>query len=229
MKPLDLSLYLVLDPDLCGGPAGMVETARIAAGHGATVVQLRAPNWKKRQWLETAAEIKSVLAPFGVPLIINDHIDVALAVDAEGVHVGQDDMPVDIVRRLIGPQKWLGLSVSSPAELAQAPLAGVDYIGIGPVYPTGTKLDAAPACGLNGLADMLAATNLPSVAIGGIHLGNCQPLLQAGAYGVAVVSAICGQDDVAEATRLLQQQIRSLRAPTCLQRWPADFCCNHIG
>ena len=229
MKPLDLSLYLVLDPDLCGGPLGMVETARIAAGHGATVVQLRAPDWKKRQWLETAAEIKSVLAPFGVPLIINDHIDVALAVDAEGVHVGQDDMPVDIVRRLIGPQKWLGLSVSSPAELAQAPLAGVDYLGIGPVYPTGTKLDAAPACGLDGLASMVMAANLPVVAIGGIHLGNCQPLLQAGAHGVAVVSAICGQDDVAEATRLLQQKIRALRAPTGLQRWPADFCCNHIG
>lgn len=229
MKPLDLSLYLVLDPDLCGGPFGMVETARIAAGHGATVVQLRAPDWKKRQWLETAAEIKSVLAPFGVPLIINDHIDVALAVDAEGVHVGQDDMPVDIVRGLIGPQKWLGLSVSSPAELAQAPLAGVDYLGIGPVYPTGTKLDAAPACGLDGLARMVMAANLPVVAIGGIHLGNCQPLLQAGVHGVAVVSAICGQDDVAEATRLLQQKIRALRAPTGLQRWPADFCCNHIG
>lgn len=229
MKPLDLSLYLVLDPDLCGGPFGMVETARIAAGHGATVVQLRAPDWKKRQWLETAAEIKSVLAPFGVPLIINDHIDVVLAVDAEGVHVGQDDMPVDIVRGLIGPQKWLGLSVSSPAELAQAPLAGVDYLGIGPVYPTGTKLDAAPACGLDGLARMVMAANLPVVAIGGIHLGNCQPLLQAGAHGVAVVSAICGQDDVAEATRLLQHKIRALRAPTSLQRWPADFCCNHIG
>lgn len=229
MKPLDLSLYLVLDPDLCGGPLGMVETARIAAGHGATVVQLRAPNWKKRQWLETAAELKAVLAPFGVPLVINDHVDVALAVDAEGVHVGQDDMPVDIVRRLIGPQKWLGLSVSSPAELAQAPLAGVDYLGIGPVYPTGTKLDAAPACGLDGLAGMVMAANLPVVAIGGIHLGNCQPLLQAGAHGVAVVSAICGQDDVAEATRLLQHKIRALRAPTSLQRWPADFCCNHIG
>lgn len=229
MKPLDLSLYLVLDPDLCGGPLGMVETARIAVGHGATVVQLRAPNWKKRQWLETAAELKAVLAPFGVPLVINDHVDVALAVDAEGVHVGQDDMPVDIVRRLIGPQKWLGLSVSSPAELAQAPLAGVDYLGIGPVYPTGTKLDAAPACGLDGLAGMVMAANLPVVAIGGIHLGNCQPLLQAGAHGVAVVSAICGQDDVAEATRLLQHKIRALRAPTSLQRWPADFCCNHIG
>ena len=229
MKPLDLSLYLVLDPDLCGGPFGMVETARIAAGHGATVVQLRAPDWKKRQWLETAAEIKSVLAPFGVPLIINDHIDVALAVDAEGVHVGQDDMPVDIVRRLIGPQKWLGLSVSSPAELAQAPLAGVDYLGIGPVYPTGTKLDAAPACGLDGLASMVMAANLPVVAIGGIHLGNCQPLLQAGAHGVAVVSAICGQSDPADATRRLLGEIRRVIPDGAPKTRFPDFCMDCIG
>ena len=113
MKPLDLLLYLVLDPDLCGGAEGMVRTARLAAENGATVVQLRAPNWKKRQWLATARELKSVLEPFGVPLIINDHIDIALAVDADGVHVGQDDMPVADVRRLIGPDKRLGLSVTS--------------------------------------------------------------------------------------------------------------------
>ena len=94
MNPIDLSLYLVLDPDLCGGPEGMVRTARVAAENGVTVVQLRAPGWKKKQWLETARELKAVLAPLGVPLIINDQVDVALAVDAEGVHIGQDDLPV---------------------------------------------------------------------------------------------------------------------------------------
>ena len=121
MKPLDLLLYLVLDPDLCGGPEGMVRTARLAAESGATVVQLRAPSWKKRQWLETARELKSVLQPLGVPLIINDHIDIALAVDADGVHVGQDDLPVAEVRRLIGPDKWLGLSVTNAEQLAEVP------------------------------------------------------------------------------------------------------------
>ena len=94
LNPIDLSLYLVLDPDLCGGPEGMVRTARLAAANGATVVQLRAPDWKKRQWLETATELKAVLAPLGVPLIINDQVDIALAVDADGVHVGQDDLPL---------------------------------------------------------------------------------------------------------------------------------------
>ena len=93
-NPVDLSLYLVLDPELCGGPAEMVRTARLAAENGATVVQLRAPKWKKRQWLATAIELKAVLAPLGVPLIINDHIDVALAIDADGVHIGQADLPV---------------------------------------------------------------------------------------------------------------------------------------
>ena len=155
MKSLDLSLYLVLDPDLCGGPAGMVRTARLAAENGATVVQLRAPTWKKRQWLETALELKAVLAPLGVPLIINDHIDIALAVDADGVHVGQADLPAAVVRQLIGPDKWLGLSVTNAEQLAAVPYEAVDYLGIGPAYPTGTKLDAAPVVGLTAFADLV--------------------------------------------------------------------------
>jgi thiamine-phosphate pyrophosphorylase len=204
---LDLSLYLVLDPDLCGGAAGMVETARLAAENGATVVQLRAPGWKKSLWLATASELKRVLAPFGVPLIVNDQVDVALAVDADGVHVGQDDLPPAVVRRLIGPGKWLGLSISNARELADVPPGLVDYLGIGPVYPTATKRDAAPATGLDILAELVAATPLPVVAIGGIQLDNCGFPVQAGAQGVAVVSAICGQDDVAGATAQLSRQL----------------------
>jgi thiamine-phosphate pyrophosphorylase len=207
---LDLSLYLVLDPDLCGGPAGMVETARQAAENGATVVQLRAPDWKKSQWLATASELKRVLAPFGVPLIVNDQIDVALAVDADGVHVGQDDLPPAVVRRLIGPDKWLGLSISNARELAAVPLGLVDYLGIGPLYPTATKSDAAPATGLLAFAELVAATELPVVAIGGIQQDNCRLPLQAGAQGVAVVSAICGRDDPARCTRALRETIGSV-------------------
>ena len=208
-RALDLSLYLVLDPDLCGGAAGMVETARLAAQNGTTVVQLRAPGWKKSQWLATASELKRVLAPFGVPLIVNDQVDVALAVDADGVHVGQDDLPPAVVRRLIGPGKWLGLSISNSPELAAVPPGLVDYLGIGPLYPTATKSDAAPAIGLPVFAELVAATDLPVVAIGGIHLDNCRLPLQAGAQGVAVVSAICGRDDPARCTRALRDEIRS--------------------
>lgn len=207
-NPIDLSLYLVLDPELCGSPAEMVRTARLAAENGATVVQLRAPGWKKRQWLATAIELKAMLAPLGVPLIINDHIDVALAVDADGVHVGQADLPVADTRRLIGPNKILGLSVSNAAELAAVP-PGVDYLGIGPVHPTGTKPDAAAATGLPLFSQLIAASPWPVVAIGGIRADNCMPLLAAGARGVAVVSAICGQRDPAAATALLSAQTRS--------------------
>lgn len=210
MKPLDLLLYLVLDPDLCGGAEGMVRTARLAAENGATVVQLRAPNWKKRQWLATARELKSVLEPFGVPLIINDHIDIALAVDADGVHVGQDDMPVADVRRLIGPDKWLGLSVTNAVQMAEVPYELVDYLGIGPVYPTGTKSDAAPVVGVSAFAKLVAESRLPVVGIGGIQVGNCLPLVQAGAKGVAVVSAICGQEDPVRATKVLLERLKQV-------------------
>ena len=210
MKPLDLLLYLVLDPDLCGGAEGMVRTARLAAENGATVVQLRAPNWKKRQWLATARALKSVLEPFGVPLIINDHIDIALAVDADGVHVGQDDMPVADVRRLIGPDKWLGLSVTKAVQMAEVPYELVDYLGIGPVYPTGTKSDAAPVVGVSAFAELVAESRLPVVGIGGIQVGNCLPLVQAGAKGVAVVSAICGQEDPVRATKVLLERLKQV-------------------
>ena len=211
VRQLDLSLYLVLDPDLCGGAEGMLRTAQIAAQNGASVVQLRAPGWKKRQWLDCALELKRVLTPLGVPLIINDQVDVALAVDADGVHVGQSDLPVDVVRRLIGPRKWLGLSVSNAAELAAVPGSGVDHLGIGPVFATATKGDAAPATGLPLLAELCAASRLPVVAIGGIGLANCAPTLQCGADGVAVVSAICGQPDAAASTCALRRAIDAAR------------------
>jgi thiamine-phosphate pyrophosphorylase len=210
LNPIDLSLYLVLDPDLCGSPAALLRTAQVAAENGATVVQLRAPTWKKRQWLETARELKALLALRAVPLIINDHVDIALAVDADGVHVGQADLPVAETRRLIGPHKILGLSVSHADQLAVVP-EGVDYLGIGPVYPTGTKLDAAAVLGVAPFAQLVAAARWPVVAIGGIQAGNCAPLFAAGARGVAVVSAICGQTDVRQATLKLLQAIRSAR------------------
>ncbi|MFT4173924.1 MAG: thiamine phosphate synthase [Rhodocyclaceae bacterium] len=218
MAGFDLSLYLVLDAPLCADVAGMVRTAGTAARHGATVVQLRAPQWKKGRWLEAARALKTALAPTGVPLIINDHVDIALAVDADGVHIGQDDLPPAAVRALIGPHKILGYSVSTPTEYAaalaqaQAPGACIDYLGVGPVFPTGTKPDAAPALGQTAFATLLAQHALPVVAIGGIHTGNAAALIAAGADGVAVVSAICGQADIAGATARLARIIEDARS-----------------
>jgi len=185
----------------------MVNTAHIAAQNGVTMVQLRAPRWKKRLWFETARLLKETLAPLGVPLIINDQIDVALAIDADGVHVGQDDLPPAVVRQLLGPGKLLGLSVANREQLAASDLVGVDYLGVGPIYATQTKLDAAPALGVDGFAELRRAIHLPTVAIGGIQASSCAPIITAGAQGVAVVSAICGQPDAAAATVALRQEI----------------------
>ena len=213
--PLDLSLYLVLDPDLCGGIDGMVATAKIAAENGVSVVQLRAPQWKKRQWLNAAEQLKTVLAPFNVPLIINDHIDIALAVDADGVHVGQQDLPALAARRLLGPNKIIGLSTNNLAQFQDAEAmyaAGViDYVGVGPVYPTGTKKDAAPVLASDEVQAMMARRILPAVAIGGIQLGKAASLISQGLSGVAVVSAICGKVDVAAATQALLAEIQQAR------------------
>nr|WP_314899888.1 thiamine phosphate synthase [uncultured Deefgea sp.] len=216
--PIDLSLYLVLDPDLCGGSAGMVATAEQAAANGVTVVQLRAPNWKKRQWLETAQQLKAVLAPLNVPLIINDHVDIALAVDADGVHVGQQDLPVAEVRRLLGPNKIVGLSTNCLAQFNEAESmyqSGViDYVGVGPVYPTGTKKDASPVLATVEVNAMMQNRFLPSVAIGGIQAGKVASLIAQGLNGVAVVSAICGKADAAAATQGLLAEIHAARGNT---------------
>ncbi|WP_297576159.1 thiamine phosphate synthase [uncultured Deefgea sp.] len=217
-NPIDLSLYLVLDPDLCGGLAEMVSTATIAAQNGATVVQLRAPQWKKRQWLLAAQALKAALAPYNVPLIINDQLDIALAIDADGVHVGQQDLPATEVRRLFGPNKIVGLSTNGLAQFHEAEgmyHAGIiDYVGVGPVYPTGTKKDASPVIAVDEVAAMLQNRILPAVAIGGIQAGKVAHLMALGFDGVAVVSAICGQADVAGATQGLLAEIHAAKGNT---------------
>lgn len=208
MRPaFDLSLYLVLDPVLCNGSRGMVETALAAAQAGATIVQLRAPGWKKRALVECARELKKVLSPRGVPLIIDDDADVCLAADADGLHVGQRDLEQHDARAVIGPDRLLGLSVSNLAELAGADASVTDYLGVGPVFSTATKPDAAPAMGLAGLAAVASRTTLPTVAIGGIKSQHAADILAAGADGIAVVSAICGQPDPQAATAELHRLI----------------------
>lgn len=213
MRALDLSLYLVLDPDLCGSAEGMVETAAAAAQAGATVVQLRAPNWKKRALAECARALIARLRPHGVPLIVNDHADVASAVGADGLHIGQDDLAPEDARRIIGPKAFLGLSVGNRSELSLADPEVVDYLGIGPVWATTTKRDAGAAVGPEGLRMLLASTALPAVAIGGINAARTPEVLQTGVDGIAVVSAICGQPDPAASTRQLREIIR--QCATC--------------
>lgn len=197
----DLSLYLMLDPVQCGG-------------HDAALVQLRAPEWHKRGWLNLARELLPITRAHGVPFVINDHVDVALAVGADGVHVGQRDLPADVARQLLGPDALIGLSVSNLDETADADkLAGViDYLGAGPaVYATPTKTDASTPCGIDGLAGMCAGTRLPSVAIGGIQAHNATDVMRAKPAGLAVVSAICKADDPRNAAAALRATIARAR------------------
>lgn len=211
MRNVNLSLYLVLDPDMCGGARGMIDTARAAAQNGATLVQLRAPHWKKRALVECGRALKAVLAPLGVPLIINDHADVCLACDADGLHVGQEDLPAPDARRIIGEHRILGLSVSNARQLAEVNPALVDHLGIGPIFSTATKTDAAAELGIEGFAALAAHKPCPVVAIGSVKARLAQPLIAAGADGLAVVSAICGRPDPGAAARELAEAIEAAR------------------
>lgn len=211
-RALDLSTYLITDRRLCGA-RGVDEVVRSAITGGATVVQLRDPEAKTGQLVEHARTLLALLRPHGIPLIINDRVDVALAVAADGVHVGQQDMSVADVRALVGSELIVGLSISSPAELARssAALARVDYLGVGPVFATQTKRDAAPAIGALGLAEIVANVQVPVVAIGGLTSANAAEAIRAGAQGVAVVSAICSAADPTLATRELAEVVRQAR------------------
>jgi thiamine-phosphate pyrophosphorylase len=210
---LDLSVYLVTDRELCGS-RGTLETVRRAIAAGATIVQMRDPFAKTRVLVEEARALAALLRPAGVPFIVNDRVDVAIAAEADGVHLGQSDMSVGDARALVGPQPIVGLSITSMADLEASDLAGVDYLGVGPVFATATKADAAPAMGLAGLAAVRAACGLPIVAIGGIAVDNAAEVIAAGADGVAVVSAICAAPDAGQATRELADIVAAARRRT---------------
>jgi len=210
MNAVDLTVYLVTDRGL-SGIRGVRETVVAAVRGGATVVQLRDPEAKTRALVVEARALVGLLRPHRVPLIVNDRVDVALAADADGVHVGQSDMDVRDARTLIGPDRILGLSITEEADLDRSDLTLVDYLGIGPVFATPTKADAAPPMGLAGLKRIAARTGLPIVAIGGLHAGNAADAIMAGADGVSVVSAICAAPDPEAAARELVEVVRAAR------------------
>ena len=207
----DLSLYLVLDPGLCAG-VGMVETARAAVAGGATVVQLRDKTADTARMIETGRALKAALAGTGAALIVNDDVEAAIAIGADGLHIGQGDMAVAEARERIGAAMVLGLSVETPALSAAVDPALVDYIGAGPVFATPSKRDHKAPVGFDGLAAQVAASPVPAVAIGGLKAAHVAQALKAGAQGVAVVSAICGQPDPEAAARALKDRIDALTA-----------------
>ncbi len=203
MKPkIDYTLYLVTDRKLMSS-ATIEESVAQAILGGCTLVQLREKDCSSMEFYEIALKVREVTVRLGVPLIVNDRVDIALAVDADGVHVGQTDLPADAVRRIIGPDKVVGVSVGNLLEALAAVEAGADYLGVGALYATGTKTDAG-ITSLDELQRIRAATQLPIVAIGGINKETIPHFQGIGIDGLAVVSAIVAKPDVAGAAQELK-------------------------
>jgi thiamine-phosphate pyrophosphorylase len=209
---VDYSLYLVTDRGLSLGRT-TVNIVRAAIAGGVTCVQLREKHADTRAFLEEARALKELLVALeaSIPLLINDRLDVALAIGADGVHLGQSDMPLADARRLLGDTMLIGISAESLEDAVRAEAEGADYIGISPVFTTSTKADIAPPLGLEGIRRIRAAVSLPLVAIGGIHQENAGAVIRAGADGVAVVSAIVSATCPRSAATALKQQIQSAR------------------
>ena len=194
-----LKLYLVTDRELSLGRS-LEEVVSEAVQGGVTVVQLREKDASTGEFIELARRLMTLLKPLRIPLIINDRVDVALAVNADGVHIGQSDMSYEDARRLLGPDKIIGLSVENFKDVEAANALDVDYIGISPVYGTPTKTDTAEPFGLEGLRKAVQMSVHPTVAIGGMNASTIAEVMAAGTDGVAVVSAICSAENTRKAT-----------------------------
>ena len=192
MKDLDLSLYLVTDKS--DDVEKFLTTIEEAIKGGVTVVQIREKTADTLDFYNLALKVKEITEKYDVALIINDRVDVALAIDADGVHVGQSDMPCDVTRKLVGPDKIVGVSAATVDEAKKAEKDGADYIGSGAVFPTATK-DDAPKITKKDLKEIVDSINIPVVAIGGITLDNAHELADTGIAGLSVVSAIMSSDD----------------------------------
>lgn len=212
MKPktMNYSLYLVTDRSLSRGRSTR-DIVESGIRGGVTCVQLREKTATTREFIREALGIKDLLASRNVPLIINDRLDVALAVGAEGVHLGQKDMSLEMARTIAGDRMIIGISVESVEDAVTAAEGGADYLGVSPIFATPTKVDTAPALGLEGLAEIRRTVTLPLVAIGGLSSDNAGAVIRSGADGVAVVSAIVAAEDPERAARQLKRVIEEAR------------------
>jgi thiamine-phosphate pyrophosphorylase len=205
-------LYLVTDEKASLGRS-IIDVVRQAVKGGVTIVQLREKELDTRQFIERASELQKILKPHNIPLIINDRIDIALAVNADGVHIGQKDMPFDLVKRIIPGNMIVGLSVETIEQLREAESLPADYIAVSPVFstPVKTDFDQKP-WGLEGLAEARKLTKHTIVAIGGVNASNARNIIRAGADGIAVVSGICSADDPEAASRELINIVKNTKS-----------------
>lgn len=210
MKKFDPALYLVTDRKLAKGRSVEFIVEQAVKG-GVSMVQLREKECSTLDFLNTALSLKKILVPFNVPLIINDRLDIALASEADGVHIGQQDMPYSIARKMLGYDKIIGLSVENIDHGREANNMDPDYISVSPVFVTDTKPELTHQLGVDGVREIVAFSKHPVVAIGSINAQNTPDILQAGATGVAVVSAIVSADDPQKAAYEIKQKIDLFR------------------
>jgi thiamine-phosphate pyrophosphorylase len=208
-RTIDYSLYLVTDRKLSLGRS-LLEMIKPAVDGGVTVVQLREKEVDSREFYREALGIKEFLDSRGIPLIINDRVDIALAIDAAGVHLGQEDLPVGVARKILGPGKVIGASVFTTDDAIRAEAAGADYLGLSPIFVTSTKPELTTQIGVEGIGPIRRATRLPLIGIGSMNEANAFSVIRAGLDGVAVVSAICCNPDAcAAAERIMREILRA--------------------
>ncbi len=207
----DLLLYAVTDRHWLNGRT-LHEVVKESLDGGVTFLQLREKNLDEAHFLDEAKDIKQLCREYGVPFIVNDNVDIALAMDADGVHAGQSDMEAGDVRAKLGPDKIIGVSAQTVEQALQAQAHGADYLGVGAVFPTGSKADAKEV-EWDVLRDICRAVSIPVVAIGGITRENVTKLAGTGICGVAVISAIYAQEDITEAAKNLKETVKEMVAP----------------
>ena len=197
--------FHVLTDTLLQNRLSHVELAELAIAGGADTIQFRQKGGSTRQMIDMAEQMQALCKKAGVTFIVNDRVDVAIAIHADGVHLGQDDFPISLARKILGEEAIIGGSAGSMEEARKCFLESADYIGFGPVYPTCSKEDAGPASGLGLLEEIVKAIPLPIIAIGGIAGDNIPPVMKAGVHGIAVISAVCCQSDPLEAAKCLRR------------------------
>ena len=199
-RPALHGLYLILDSQ-ASRARPLVEVLKEAASAGARIFQFRDKTSSPLEMYRQATHLREVAAGLGVLFLVNDRCDIALAVDADGVHLGQEDLPLNLARSLLGPGKLIGISAHRADQVTEATRGGADYIGFGPIFQTTSKPDHEPVVGLTGLREIRALTPLPVFAIGGVSTGSVEQAVAAGADGVAVISAIMDTADIAGTVR----------------------------
>lgn len=207
-KKIDYTLYFVTDRELMSCDT-VEQSVELAIDGGASVVQLREKNLSSREFYETALRVLEITKPRGVPLIINDRLDICLAAGADGVHLGQSDIPCKIAREILGADKIIGVSSHNPAEAAQAKADGADYLGVGAAFCTSTKSNTTPVTPET-IREIREAVLLPFVVIGGVNEKNISQLYGLGINGAAVVSAICAKPDITAAAREMRKAAEML-------------------